>query len=615
MMASKNSNYPPGNTSLIGGGLRGRRGMTPVVKPKNFKATVSRLWRYFGVERKRLFMIFALIATSSGLGLLVPFIIGKSVDAISPGKTSVDLDLLGVLVLILSFTYVLDAVMNFLQGYIMAGISQRIIFRLRSALFSKLQKLPIAFFDTHSHGEVMSRLANDIDNVSITISQSTTQLMSGSISIVGAFIMMLVLSPILTIASIITLPMVFLLTNSIAKKTKILFKEQQISLGRLNGQIEESISGIQEILAFNQQEKVIKQFAEINDKLCDVGIKAQVWSGYIMPLMNVINNIGFSAVAGVGGVLAVKGIVTIGIIASFLSYSRQFARPLNDLANIFNTLQSAVAGAERVFEILDEVEESKDLDGAGELEGVKGEVIFKNVTFGYRVDVPIIKNINFHIKPGTTIALVGPTGAGKTTIVNLLTRFYDVLGGEILIDCRNIKEYTRDSLRRCFGIVLQDTYLFSGTIKENIRYGNLNASDRLIENAAEMANADHFIKRLPYGYNTLLTEGGMNLSQGQRQLLAISRAILSDPSILILDEATSSIDTRTEFKIQEAMLKIMNGRTSFIIAHRLSTIKDADIIMVIDDGQIVESGSHNELMNSRGHYYKLYERQFKNMPI
>lgn len=455
----------------------------------------------------------------------------------------------------------------------------------------------------------MSRLTNDIENVSSTISQSTTQLMSGIIAIIGSLIMMLSLSLPLTLASIVTIPLVFLLTRIIAKKTKVLFKSQQEELGRLNGHIEETISGIFVVKAFNHEDKVIEQFNEVNNRLCKVGIKAQIYSGFLMPLMNVINNIGFATVAIVGGTLAVKDMITIGIIASFLSYSRQFSRPLNDLANIFNTLQSAVAGAERVFEILDEPEEAENSLKALELTNPRGDVAFENVSFGYREDVQILKNIKFHAKAGTNVALVGPTGAGKTTIVNLLARFYDVSNGRILIDGIDIREYTRDSLRKCFGIVLQDTYLFSGTIRENIRYGRLDATDKEVEEAAIMANADIFIRRMPEGYETVLSESGNNLSQGQKQLLAIARAILSNPSILILDEATSSVDTRTELNIQEAMLKLMKGRTSFIIAHRLSTIRDADIIMVIDKGEIIEKGSHSSLIDKKGVYYNMYSNQ------
>ncbi|MEG0772157.1 ABC transporter ATP-binding protein [Clostridium sp.] len=594
-----------------GVGFGGRRPMgAPVVKPKNFKGTLLRLWKYFGGEQKLLFIIFIFIIISSGIGLSVPYLLGRAIDAMSISGGTVDFRVLGIVVAILTITYIIDGVINFFQGWLMAGVAQRIVKKLRDTLFEKLQKLSIAFFDVRTHGEIMSRLSNDIENVSTTISQSTIQLMSGVIVIIGSFVMMLYLSPLLTLASLLTIPLVFLLTSTVAKSTKVLFKTQQVELGKLNGHIEETISGILVVKAFNHEDKAIEEFNKVNNKLCDVGIKAQILSGYIMPLMNVINNIGFTIVAGVGGALAVKGMITIGVIASFLSYSRQFSRPLNDLANIFNTLQSAVAGAERVFEILDEKEEPRDNTGAVELKDPRGDVVFENVTFGYRKDIPILKNVSFHAKEGSNIALVGPTGAGKTTIVNLLARFYDVTEGRILIDDIDIREYTRDSLRKCFGIVLQDTYLFAGTIRENIRYGRLDATDKEVEEAATMANADIFIRRLPRGYETMLSESGSNLSQGQKQLLAIARAILCNPSILILDEATSSVDTRTELNIQEAMLKLMKGRTSFIIAHRLSTIRDADTIMVIDNGEIVESGSHEELIRCQGVYFNMYSRQF-----
>ncbi|MGL5511960.1 MAG: ABC transporter ATP-binding protein, partial [Sporomusa sp.] len=393
----------------------------------------------------------------------------------------------------------------------------------------------------------------------------------------------------------------------ITRKTAVLFKEQQVQLGLLNSQVEETISGIQVIKAFNYEAQVISDFNTVNSKLASVGTKAQIWSGFIMPLMNVINNIGFAAIAVTGGVLAVQQVITVGVIASFISYSRQFVRPLNELGNIYNVLQSGVAGAERVFEILDQQEELPDNPGAKILKQPQGQVVFDQVSFGYQKDFPILRNISFSVKPGSITALVGPTGAGKTTIVNLLTRFYDVNSGQILIDGCDIREYTRDSLRQCFGIVLQDTYLFSGTISDNIKYGKPAATDAEIKAAAIQANADIFIQRLPKQYDTPLAENGGNLSQGQKQLLAIARVILSDPAILILDEATSSIDTRTEFHIQDALRQMMVGRTSFIIAHRLNTIRHADTILVIDNGGIAEQGSHNDLLARQGAYYRLHQ--------
>ncbi|KMZ42124.1 MULTISPECIES: ABC transporter ATP-binding protein [Bacillales] len=583
----------------------------PVSKPKNFSGTLKRLWQAFGKEKKLLPIVFAIVFVDALLMLSAPYLIGKSIDAMTGGQQA--LSFLSILILALLGSYIFDGALTFLQSWLMAGISQRIVTNLRQALFDKLQKLPIAYFDSRTHGELMSRLTNDIDNVSSSISQSTTQLMSGGIVILGSLVMMLVLSPILTLACLITVPLVFLLTRTIAKRTSVLFKNQQMELGKLNGHIEETISGIQVVQAFNYEQKAIEDFTTINDRLCKVGMKAQVWTGFLMPIMNVINNLGFAMVAIVGGVLAVKGLITVGVIASFLSYSRQFVRPLNDLANIFNVLQSGVAGAERVFEVLDEQEEPVDSPGATVLAQPKGHVVFDQVSFGYRPDQLILKNISFEAQAGSTIALVGPTGAGKTTIVNLLTRFYDVTAGTIYLDGKDIREYSRDSLRRSFGFVLQDTYLFSGTIKENIMYGKPDATDTEVVAAAKMANADVFINRLPMRYDTMLTENGGNLSQGQRQLLAIARVILAKPSLLILDEATSSIDTRTELNIQDALLTIMEGRTSFVIAHRLNTIRDADTIMVVDRGEIVEKGSHDELIEQKGTYYQLFYNQFKNL--
>ena len=596
-----------------GGPGRGFMMGMPVVKPKDFKTTALRLWKYFGGERKTLILMFVFVLLTSASFLAAPFLSGLAIDVMTGAKGYTDFSLLIVVVIAMIAVYVLEMLLNTLQGWIMAGVSQRIVKSLRRALFAKLQKLPVAFFDSKTHGEVMSRLTNDIENVSMTISQSTTQLMSGSVILLGSLVMMLLLSPWLTLASLITVPLVFLLTGTITKKTGALFKQNQMELGKLNGHIEETISGIQTVKAFNYEEKAIEEFDTVNERLYQASVKAQIWSGYLMPLMNVINNIGFAAVAGVGGFLAASSAISVGVIASFIGYSRQFSRPLNELANIFNTLQSAIAGAERVFETMDEIEEPDDSQTAATLESPRGDVEFEDVCFSYRPDSPILKNVSFSVKAGQDIALVGPTGAGKTTVVNLLTRFYDVSSGHIRIDGKDIREYSRDSLRRCFGIVLQDTYLFSGTIRENIRYGNLSATECEIIAAAQTANADAFIRRLPKGYDTELTESGGSLSQGQRQLLAIARAVLSDPSILILDEATSSVDTLTEMHIQEAMLKLMKGRTCFIIAHRLSTIRGADNIMVIDAGHIVEQGNHQQLIDLKGEYYTMVYNQYKNL--
>lgn len=602
------------NTPNLGGlGGRGRRprGM-PVEKAKDVQGTVRKLWDYFSNQRSMLVLLFALIFISTAIGLAVPYLVGRGIDAIGSPE-GVNFALVKIIVFTLLAAYLIDAMLDFSQGWFVASMSQEIVLRLRNSVFAKLQKLPISFFDRHTHGEIMSRLANDIDNVSTTIAQSTTQLMSSVMMITGSFVMMLVLSPILTLASMVTIPLVFGLTKTIAKRTRALFREQQQTLGALNGHIEEMITGIEIVKAFSHEEKVITEFARINQQLRGVGVQAQVWSGFIMPLMNVINNIGFTAVATVGGVLAIRGLITVGVIASFISYSRQFVRPLNELANIFNTLQSALAGAERVFDIMEQPEESEDVEHAIDLLEPAGAVTFENVSFGYVPGVDVFTDISFRVEPGSSIAIVGPTGAGKTTIINLLTRFYDVDQGRILIDGIDIREYRRESLRKTFGIVLQDTYLFSGTIADNIQYGRLAATSEEIREAAKLANADSFIRRLPLGYDTPLTESGSNLSQGQRQLLAIARAILANPAILILDEATSNVDTRTELQIQEAMLELMQGRTSFIIAHRLSTIRDADTIMVVDQGNIVESGNHASLMEQEGVYYQLYYNQFTNL--
>ena len=614
-MAEKGTRFePPAFMPMRPGGHGGgRRFGMPVEKPRDFRGTMRRLWHFFGREKNSLVVVFGLVLLDAVVLLFAPYLTGRAIDAMRGGVHSVLFGSLRTVILILLGVYLTDVLLTFTNNFLMAGISQRIVKGMRAGLFAKLQKLPVSFFDTRTHGDLMSRFTNDIDNISSTISQSTVTLMSDIVGIVGSFVAMLTLNPLLTLASVVTVPLVALLSKTIAGRTRVLFKAQQNALGRLNGHIEESISGFSVIKAFNHEERAVSEFGRINRELYEVGLKAQITSGYLMPLMNIISNIGFAVIAAVGGVLAVRGIITVGVIASFLSYSKQFSRPLNDVANIFNTLQTAVAGAERIFEVLDSAEEPPDESTARELNNPRGEVDFDGVDFAYRPGVPILRDIRFTARAGRTIALVGPTGAGKTTIVNLVSRFYDVTGGAIRIDGADIRDYTRESLRRCFGIVLQDTYLFSGTIRENIRYGRLDATEEEIRAAAVEACADSFIRKLENGYDTVLSESGANLSEGQRQLLAIARAILANPSILILDEATSSVDTRTEMNLQEAMVRLMNGRTCFIIAHRLSTIRDADVILVIDGGRIVESGSHRELLEKGGFYSRLYNSQFNNI--
>lgn len=612
---SQNKQETPSTVTItprLGGGGASR--FASRERANDTKGTLIKLWSYFNTQKRPLIAVTMGVLIQSFLLLLVPFLVGRTIDSFTAydaiaADDAVDFGALRTILIVLLSVYLMSAVLSIFQGWTMAIMSQKIVQNMREALFAKLQQLPISFFDRRSHGEIMSRLTNDIDNVSSTISSSLTALINGVFTITGTFIMMIILSPILTAASLIIIPLVYLLTRFVAKKTKVLFKEQQQALGQLNGLVEESISGIEVVRAFNQEQNLISQFEVANQNLRNFGLKAMIYSGFLMPLMNVIANFGFAIIATLGSILAIRGAISIGIIAAFLTYSRQFSRPLNDIANIFNTLQSAVAGAERVFQIMEEQVELKDDPFAIAAGDFKGEVIFKQVEFGYEAHKPIVKELDFHVEAGKMVAIVGPTGAGKTTIVNLLTRFYELESGEILIDGKNINAYTRESLRQNFGMVLQDTYLFSGTIKENLRYGQINATDEEIIQAAKMAASHAFIKGLPDGYETQLIEGGSNISQGQRQLLAITRAILANPSILILDEATSNIDTRTEIRIQQALLTLMKGRTSFVIAHRLSTIREADMIMVIDNGQIKELGSHEQLLAQKGFYSQMYEAQ------
>ncbi len=603
------SNQRQTSTSVRPGGLgRGGLGMgMPVVKAQNPKQTLKRLWHYMIQEAKTLAVVFALVVVGTVLMLTGPYFIGVAIDRyITPGDFP---GLLRLSALMLSI-FVVSALCTWLQNYYMIGLSQKIIAQMRKDLFAKLHTLPLRFFDSKPHGELMSRLTNDIENISNTLNSSTTQVFASIIAIMGAFAMMIYLSPLLTIFSLFTIPIMIVATKKIAKGTRTYFAAQQKNLGDLNGLIEETISGQRVVKVFCREETLIRQFNQDNLKLKEAGIKAQIYSGIIMPFMNVLNNLSFAILAGFGGWLVIQGAITVGVIASFISYSRQFTRPVNELANQFNMVQSAIAGAERFFEIMDEAPETKDAPNAVALKEIGGNVDFTDVSFSYMLDTPVLKHVDLHVTSGQTIALVGPTGAGKTTIINLLTRFYEINQGSITIDGKNIQDIARNNLRQLLGIVLQDTFLFSESVRENIRYGKLEATDEQVEAAAKLANADTFIRRLPEGYDTVLTEDGGNLSQGQRQLIAIARALLADPAILILDEATSSVDTRTEIHIQEAMLHLMQGRTSFVIAHRLSTVRDADTIVVINDGEIIEQGTHEELLAQQGFYHQLYINQF-----
>lgn len=593
------------------GGPRGAARFAPTEKPKKLRVTLKRLSTLFRPIKGSLLFVFFLIIVDCAVTLLIPYLIGLGINQISTEVHHVRFRLLIEILLVLAAFYLLDALLTFMQGWVMAAAGQKIVIRLRKDLFNKLQKLPLRFFDSQPHGDTMSRLTNDIENIDVTLAQSTVQLMNDCLMIGGTLVLMLEFNPILTAASLITAPMFFFLTRLIAPRTSRFFSQQQKQLGELNSRIEESIAGIDLVKAFNHEDEEIQRFVETNARLTDVGAKAQVWSGYLMPLMNVINNLGFAAVATVGGYLALRHQITVGMIASFLTYSRQFTRPLNDVASIFNTLLSAIAGAERVFEILDQQEEVPDANRAIPIQNYRGHLSFDSVSFGYQADRMILKKVSFNILPGQQIALVGPTGAGKTTIINLLTRFYEVNEGQILLDGSPISNFKRTEYRNLFGMVLQEPYLFRGTFLENICYGNSEASRSDAIRAAKAAGCDAFIEKLPAGYDTTLIENGQELSEGQKQLLTIARALLKDPRILIMDEATSHVDSLTEIAVQNALHRLLKGRTSVIIAHRLATIRSADCILVLENGQIAERGTHEELMRRNGLYSAMYRNQFK----
>jgi ATP-binding cassette subfamily B protein len=572
------------------------------------KGTLIRLWNYLKRQRGILVAAISMIIASTLLNLVGPYLLGVALDDYILAK---DLDGLARIAIIMIGVYLVLTVTTGVQSVLMIQVAQHTVRDLRQDVFAKLQTLSLRYFDQRSHGDLMSRVTNDVENVNTVLSESIASFLSSLLTLVGVVVMMLALNVPLALLSLIVLPGMAAMTRYIARNTRKGFREQQSALGELDGIVEETISGGKTIRAYGRESVVIDDFERANRRLQVASIQAQTYGGLLGPGGNMINNIGFAIVAGVGSWMAIEGLTTVGLIASFLTYAQQLRRPLNEISTLFSTIQSALAGAERVFEILDEVPELNDNPNALPLETVAGCVEFENVSFGYTPDVSVLKHISLKAQPGQMIALVGPTGAGKTTIINVLSRFYDVNEGRITIDGIDIRTVKRSDLRRQLGIVLQDTYLFSESVMENIRYGRLDATDDEVIAAAKMANADHFIRHLPQGYQTMLSERAGNLSQGQRQMLAIARAILADPGILVLDEATSSIDTRTEAQIQDAMLRLMSGRTSFVIAHRLSTIRNADIILVIRDGEIIERGCHLELLDQQGFYHHLYMSQFK----
>lgn len=587
---------------------RGPRMGGPVEKAKDRKGTLKRIWRYMENHKSALIASVIFVIISTLLGLVGPYLIGVIIDNYIIPK-----DLHGTfrLVVVLAIVYTAVAIFTWLQTFMMVRVSLRTIQHLRQDLFDKFQSLSLRFFDKHSHGDLMSRVTNDIDSLNSALSQSVVGILSTVLMATGVSIAMFSLNWILAIVALLMIPLMAYTTKKIIKYSSSYFIKRQRDLGELNGFVEESISGNDVITLFGKEEETVRKFSEVNERLRYSAMSADMVSGFVGPTNNFINNLGLGLVIGTGAVMVVKEMTTIGVIAAFVTYSRQFFRPINQLSSLLNMFQSAIAGAERVFEVMDETPDIVDKANAITVESFRGNVEFTSVSFEYEINKPVLKNINFKVKAGEKIALVGPTGSGKTTTINLLSRFYDVTSGAVKIDGINITDYKVKDLRKKMGIVLQDTFLFSGNIMENIRYGRLDATDEEVIEAAKMASAHQFIKHLPNGYDTQVTSGGMNLSQGQRQLLAIARVILADSDILILDEATSSIDTRTEIEIQRGLNHLMEGRTSFLIAHRLKTIENADQIFVIHSGELIEKGTHEELLRQKGFYYSMYESQLK----
>ena len=580
----------------------------PKRKAKNQKETILRIWNQLSKHRLKLWIVLVFVFFSTVLGLLGPYYLGITIDSYILKKDVPGSIQMAVL---LAAIYLAGSLFTWLQQDMMVRVSLTTIRTIREELFAKLQQLSLRFFDTRSQGDLMSRVTNDIDNLNNALSQSLVQIFSSVLTIAGVTIAMLSLNWMMAVVSFLIIPVMLFVSRKIISVSSRNFAKRQQDLGQLNGYIEEAISGKEVITLYGQEKKTIQEFHEINEELRNSAMLAETFSGFLGPVNNFINNLGFGLIIATGAILTLNDMASIGVIAAFVTYSKLFFRPINQLTNLWNTIQSAIAGAERVFEVMDEVPDLKDAPNAAPVTSFEGGIEFRDVSFGYEKDHLILKNISLKASPGETIALVGPTGSGKTTIINLLSRFYDRSSGELIIDDKPIEAYKMADLRKRIGIVLQETYLFSGTLMENIRYGRLDATDEEVIEAAKIAAAHQFIKHLPERYETKITSGGTNLSQGQRQLLAIARAILADSDILILDEATSSIDTRTEIAIQEGLKNLTKGKTTFVIAHRLKTIEKADRIYVIDHGQIRESGTHEELLTSEGFYYQLYSQQFK----
>lgn len=598
-----------------GENVNARRGPGgPIIreKPKNAKATVVKLIKYIAKSRYLILVILITTLITTGLNLLGPMLQGKAIDAITidAGKPHVDFDALVKYLVLMACVYIANSVITMLQGIASAKISQTTVYTLRADLFRKVSYLPIQYTDTHSHGDIMSRMTNDVDNISNSISQSISSLISSVLTLIGALTMLIYYDWRMAVVSLITIPLTLTVSMNLSKFMRKYFVQKQIILGKLNAQVEEMVTGYKTVMAYGKEKDACEEFSKLSEEFRKCSIKANVWGGLMGPANNIINNMNYLIVAACGAYLTVTGIISVGDIQAILQYSRQLSQPINQIANQYATILTAIAGAERVFTILETPDEINEGKQEMKLEDIKGDLEFNHINFSYTPEKQVLFDFNLQVKQGQKIALVGATGSGKTTVVNLLTRFYDAGSGEIKLDGVNINDIPKNTLRSAIAIVLQDTVLFQDTIENNLKYGKLDATHEEVVEAADMAEAKEFIERLPESYQTVLAEGGSNLSQGQRQLLAIGRAVLADPKILILDEATSSVDTRTEMHIQQAMVALMKNRTSLIIAHRLSTIRDADIIIVMKDGTIMETGNHEELLDKKGVYYGLYQNQF-----